>query len=67
MFYSDGTTRIERWTLRKEGFNDVKIRKIHGIYQMLAHRYGNGDERWEDLFIEEESILSQIKEYGVIE
>lgn len=40
----------EVFTLSKDGFKDLKIMKLeNGEYRMLAHRYGNGDERWADV------------------
>jgi hypothetical protein len=65
MFYSDGTVKIERYTLRKTGFLDVKIRKIFGKWEMLAHKYSNGDERWTSLNYDEKNIIEHIEKYGV--
>ena len=62
-FYSDGTLKVERHTLVKEGFNPIKIRKILGEWEMLANVSDIGDERWEKLSMSEEVILSNIAKY----
>jgi hypothetical protein len=68
-FYSDGTIRIERHTLMKEGFPEVKIRKIYGIWEILEYKFLSGDESWKKLnpiVFTEEKIQEQIKLYEKI-
>lgn len=64
MFYSDGTVKVERYTLVKDGFAPMKIRKILGAWEYLAHVSNIGDERWEKINISEDEILKQIDMYG---
>ena len=56
--------KIERYTLLKDGYYPLKIRKILGVWEMLAHTYSNGDERWSTIDLPEEFILKNIEEYG---
>lgn len=62
---------IEKWVLKKQGFQDVVIRKknFYGniTWQMLGYVNRYGDERWVDLNPEvftEELIRIQIKKYN---
>ena len=64
-FNSNGTINIQRHTLRKDGWNDMMIRKILGDWEYLAYTSANFDERWEKLPQTEEQILEQIEKYGV--
>lgn len=63
-FYSDGTVKVERFTLLKDGFRPLKIRKILGDWEMLAYTSRIGDERWVGINLSEDQILEQIKAYG---
>jgi hypothetical protein len=68
MFYSDGSIKIERHTLRKYPFPDIKLRKILGHWEQLAYKSPHtGDERWVNIEKEftEEQILEHIRLYGV--
>lgn len=65
MFYADGTLKIERFLLRKEGFPDIHLRRIYNKWEMLAHKYRNGDTRWLKLNMPEELIQMNIEMYGV--
>ena len=66
MFNSDGTINVECYTLRKEGFQDVKIRKILGDWEILEYENPHtGDQRWSGLNFKEEQILEYIKKYGI--
>ena len=47
MFYSDGTVKVERHTLYKEGYTPIKIRKILGVWETLAYTNSRLDDRWE--------------------
>jgi hypothetical protein len=67
-FYSDGTIKVERYTLVKEGFRPIKLRYILGDWEMLAYTNSHLDERWEKINPEifcEECILKYIEKYGV--
>ena len=67
MFYSDGTIKVERHTLVKDGFYPIEIRKILGKWEMLMNVSANGDERWQDLPFSDAHIRKQIEKYGVKE
>jgi len=64
MFNSDGTVKVERYTLHKDGYNPMKLRKILGKWEYLAYTSGIGDERWQELPLDEKSIILQIGLYG---
>ena len=65
-FYSDGTVKVERHTLVKEGYSPIKIRKILGDWEYLAYKQkAYGCERWEKLTQSEEVIQENIAKYGV--
>ena len=64
-FYPDGTVYVERHILHRDGWNDMRIRKILGDWEYLAYTSANFDERWEKLPQTEEQILEQIEKYGV--
>ena len=64
MFYSDGTVKVERHTLHKDGYKPMKLRKILGVWEYLAYVSGIGDERWQGLPLSEDSIMKQIELYG---
>lgn len=70
-FYSNGTTRVERHTLVKDGFHPIKIRKILGDWESLAYENPHtGDTRWEKINLKlfpEEVILEHIELYEKIE
>ena len=64
-FYSDGAVRVYRFTLRKDGFTPIKIRKHLGQWDYLAYRSNIGDERWAKIVgFTETQILEHIKLYG---
>lgn len=56
----------ERYTLKKEGFQDLKLRKMFGQWEMLAYKnHHTGDERWYKLSnFSEEIIQKHIKLYS---
>lgn len=63
-------TATEKYVLRKEGFNDIFIRKwiyydgTH-IWEMLTSPIrGWNEERWSRLNYSEDDVQNQIKEYG---
>jgi hypothetical protein len=64
MFNSDGTININRHTLFKDGYQPMKIRKILGVWEFLAHTSNIGDERWQELPFDEKFIEGQIELYG---
>ena len=65
-FYSDGTIRVERYTLHKDGYDPIKIRKILGDWEYLAYtQKAYGMERWEKLPQTEDVIQENITKYGV--
>jgi len=67
MFNSDGTIYVERHTLRREGFADIRIRKIYGKWEYLVNISANFDETWDELPHTEEQIMKNIAEYGIEE
>ena len=64
MFYSDGTVKVERHTLYKDGYQPMKLRKILGKWAYLAYTSNIGDERWQELPYNEDFIKRQIELYG---
>ena len=64
MFNSDGTVKVERYTLHKDGYQPMKLRKILGVWEFLAYKSHYGDEKWQELPIDEKSIILQIGLYG---
>ena len=66
-FYSDGTIKVDRHTLTKEGFPEVKIRKMYGVWEMLSYKNSHtGDESWHKLnplVFTKEKIQEQITLY----
>jgi hypothetical protein len=63
-FYSDGTLFVERYTLKKDGFPDVKIRRIYDDWEMLTNVSANADEHWVKINLTEEQIQDNIKKYA---
>jgi hypothetical protein len=60
--------QIERYTLKKEGFPDIKLRNYDGIWEILSYRNPHtGDERWTRCEFSEEVIQEHIKKYCVRE
>lgn len=64
-FNFDGSVKTEHYILTKEGFQPIRLRKFFGKWEMLMHRYINGDERWAELTsFSEDIILDHIEKYG---
>ena len=55
----------DRWTLRKDGFTDMIVRKrLSGIYEWLAYKSFHSD-RWEEITLPIEIIERDIAEWGI--
>ncbi len=59
-------TNFQYYTLRKVGFNPLKIRKGFGKWEMLSYTNPHtGDERWSPIVgFTEEMIQEHIRLYG---
>jgi hypothetical protein len=62
-FYPDGVIKVERHTLHRDGWTDMKIRKILGDWEYLAYTSANFDEHWVKLNLTEEQIQNNIRKY----